>query len=430
MVKMWRMWSLLAAMLLGGWSAGAFAQAFGERVSILPNERIITFQANLTTQQRADVVREHGGTVTHDLRLINAVAARFPSDKSKNLDSILKARPEVTRVELDYRQKWIESSPQALSAVDLPSAGSVVRSMGLRDLLPGFGRRRPKVEPQTPWGVARVNAPKAWKTTKGGGVKVAVIDTGIDYTHPQLAPNVKGGWNFTTADTKAYKDDHGHGTHVSGTIAATVTRNVRNKEQAVWGIAPKANLYGVKVLDAGGSGTFADVIAGILWAAENKMDIANMSLGASRGTPALAEAVTAAVKSGLVIVAAAGNSGGAVGYPAAYPEMIAVSAIDSSDALARFSSRGPEVDFTAPGVSVPSTWLDGGYNTISGTSMACPHVVGLATLAISARRIHGEATVRDALKGAATPLPGLTPDEQGAGLVDAEKLVAKRRRGR
>ena len=176
------------------------------------------------------------------------------------------------------------------------------------------------------------------------------------------------------------------------------------------------------VLDADGNGGFSDVIAGIEWAASHGIKVANMSLGADEGSEALKRAVTAASKAGLTIVAAAGNSGSAVGFPASYPETIAVAASDIKDGVAEFSSRGPEVDFIAPGVDVKSVKMGGGYVELSGTSMATPHVAGLAALAV-ARGARTPAALRAALVAAATPLPKLTNELQGRGMINAAKLI-------
>ncbi|MEQ1919562.1 MAG: S8 family serine peptidase, partial [Elusimicrobiota bacterium] len=157
------------------------------------------------------------------------------------------------------------------------------------------------------------------------------------------------------------------------------------------------------------------------WAAKKGIKVANMSLGADEGSEALKRAITAASKAGLTIVAAAGNSGGPVGFPARYPEAIAVAASDIKDGVADFSSRGPEVDFIAPGVDVKSVKMEGGWEELSGTSMATPHVAGLAALAV-ARGASTPAAVRAMLKRAATPLPGLAATLQGMGMIDAGKL--------
>jgi subtilisin len=151
------------------------------------------------------------------------------------------------------------------------------------------------------------------------------------------------------------------------------------------------------------------------------MQVANLSLGSPMGSVFMRLAVDYAVSRGVTVVCAAGNSGGRVGYPAAYESAIAVSASDSGDKIAKFSSRGKEVDFIAPGVAVQSTIPGGGYDSYNGTSMATPHVAGLAALAV-ARGARGPAAVRAALTRAAGSI-GLSAKEQGRGLVDAARLV-------
>ena len=386
----------------------SFAQAPQPANSV---RKIVVFKRTVTPAGRIRVVVQSGGTVTHDLRLIHAVAVTYPAKQFQLAEFGLRANADIERIDEDFPQNWLGGLPASLEDVRLPNVGEFLLPHGIRPM-------QDATDPEQPWGILRVKAEAAWKVTRGAGVNVAVIDTGIDSGHPDLAANVKGGWNATNPQAPdAFIDDNGHGSHVSGTIAA-----VRNSTGVV-GVAPEASLWGVKVLDANGSGTFADVIAGIQWAAEHKMDVANMSLGASRGNQALADAVTNATKAGMTIVAAAGYSGGSVGFPAAYPECIAIAASDIRDGLAYFSSRGPEVALIAPGVDVKSTYMGGEYDTLSGTSMATPHVVGLAALAVAAKNVHGAAAIRKALVDAATPLPGLTVEQQGAGFVDASKLV-------
>jgi subtilisin len=248
----------------------------------------------------------------------------------------------------------------------------------------------------------------------GQGVKVAVIDTGIDFTHPDLKANFVACYNAMHSSVECM-DDNGHGSHVAGTIAGALDG------KGVAGVAPKASLYGVKVLDASGSGGLVGIIKGLIWAGNNGMQVANMSLGAPVGTIFMRAAVKYATLRGVIVVAAAGNNGGKVGCPACYGDTIAVSASDSFDRLASFSSRGSEVDFIAPGVDVKSSVPGGGYDSYNGTSMATPHVAGLAALAV-ARGAKGPDGVRKALQAAAKSI-GLKPTEQGAGLVDAAVLV-------
>ena len=286
--------------------------------------------------------------------------------------------------------------------------------------------------PELTWGVNRVHAPAAWavcardkvKTCEGAFVKVAVIDTGIFAEHSDLLGQVDGGYSAITKseNPKDYGDDNeiGHGTHVAGTIAA-----IRDNKGVV-GVAPSARLYSVKVLDKTGNGNMSDVVDGLVWATKNRMDVVNMSLGAPEGSDALRLAVRKASGSGVIIVAAAGNSGAAVSFPGAYDDVITVAASDFDDKLAPFSSRGPAVDFIAPGVDILSTRIGGGWLSLRGTSMACPHVAGLAAIAVAQgyRGLHGPDGVMAQLKKAASPLSGeMTMEMQGAGMIDAGKLA-------
>ncbi|MBI3671577.1 S8 family peptidase [Candidatus Azambacteria bacterium] len=231
----------------------------------------------------------------------------------------------------------------------------------------------PPVQPTQilPWGIDKVDAELSWSKSTGSGVKVAVLDTGIDLTHPDLAANIKGGFNTINPASSA-NDDNGHGTHVAGIIGAL------NNSIGVVGVAPNVSLYAVKALDKNGSGYLSDVIEGLDWAIANNMNIVNMSLGTNYDIPSFYDAIARASNAGIVLVAAAGNDGGAVDYPAAYPGVMAVSATDSSDAVTYWSSRGPEISLAAPGLNILSTWKGGGYATVSGTSMSSPHVAGSA----------------------------------------------------
>jgi subtilisin len=248
---------------------------------------------------------------------------------------------------------------------------------------------QPSVLAETiPAGVAQIKAPAAWGNSQGKGIRVGVVDTGIDFNHPDLKSNYVGGASFVPG-VPTPMDDAGHGTHCAGTIAAVING------AGVVGVAPRASLYAAKVLDKNGSGQFSWVIAGIDWCIQHNMHIVSMSLGAPSAPAALKTVCDAAWTKGLLLVAAAGNAqqqvpvppaASNVGFPAKYKNVIAVSAIDSANVIAAFSSRGPEVDITAPGVNVLSTIPGGGYGTMSGTSMACPHVSGAAALTWGAHR--------------------------------------------
>ncbi|HVA65959.1 MAG TPA: S8 family peptidase [Elusimicrobiota bacterium] len=339
------------------------------------------------------------------------------------LKSLAAASPSILSIEKDYRTKWIESEPISFETTPFPAQASL-SALGLRRLvLPADSNRdflAQEIRNRITWNVARVDAPAAWNYTQGDGVKVAVIDTGIDYTHPDLSMNVAGGYNAITGSglRAGYKDDNGHGTHVAGIIAADGERLV--------GVAPHAKLYAVKVLSADGSGDLSDVIKGVIWTANEHIPVANMSLGTDKPSEALEQAVEYAAFEGTVIVAAAGNaSGGPVSYPGAYPYAIAVAASDSNNKLAPFSSVGPQVAFIAPGQDILSAWLHGGYANISGTSMAAPHVTGLVALSLSQGYLGlgGPDGVLSQLQKAAHELPGVQANGEGHGFVDALKLV-------
>jgi subtilisin len=376
-------------------------------------QKIITFDKEYRPAVRA-AVKWLGGTVVREFKVIDAVVADLPSHVK---DASLYSIEGVRNVSEDTYQRWIEAAPASMQSVPLPALDQALRSM--RENSPALPE--PKADAadpaakELPWGVARVNAAAAWDYTAGQGVKVAVIDTGVDYTHPDLAPNYKGGYNAVDPAAQPM-DDQGHGTHVAGTIAA-----VRDNK-GVAGVAPSADLYAVKVLDKNGSGQYSWIVAGIEWAIEHRMDVINMSLGGGSGTEALRQVMIKAEEAGVTVVCAAGNDSGPVNYPAKYPQAIAVSASDSGDKIASFSSRGAEIAVIAPGVAINSARKGGGYTTMSGTSMACPHAAGLAVIAVGAGA-KGPAEVRAALTGASSKLPGLGPNEQGAGLVDAFKLV-------
>ena len=269
---------------------------------------------------------------------------------------------------------------------------------------------------QIPWGLTRINARLANAVTKGSGVKVCVIDTGVDKTHADLQANVVGGRNYVVAkgriDPAGYNDDNGHGSHVAGIIAAL------DNSIGTVGVAPEAKLYAVKALNSRGSGYLSDIADGVAQCVSVGSHVINMSLGATQD-PNLASplrtAVENAIAAGVVVVVAAGNEGENINMkiPAGYPSTIAVAATDSLDQFPSWSNFGlNNGDFSAPGVSIYSTWKSGGYNTISGTSMASPHMAGVVALKISSQSL-----------GYKTFDLGRSLSVQGDGLIDALATV-------
>lgn len=236
---------------------------------------------------------------------------------------------------------------------------------------------------EIPQGIEMIQAPKIWNQSKGKAIVVAILDTGCEITHPDLAGRIIGGKNFTDddkSDPEVYIDYNGHGTHVAGTIAA-ISNNI-----GVVGVAPEASLLIIKVLNKRGSGQYEWIINGINYAIEQKVDIISMSLGGPEDVPELHDAIKRAVAANILMVCAAGNEGDGdsrtdeFGYPGCYNEVISVGAIDLSRNSTDYTNSNNEVDLVAPGSEIVSTYLNGQYATLTGTSMATPHVTGALAL--------------------------------------------------
>jgi serine protease len=281
------------------------------------------------------------------------------------------------------------------------------------------------------WHMKRAGAESAWEYACGEGVTVSIVDTGIacyDAEGFMKGTDLAGtacvaGYNFVGKNEIA-ADDQGHGTHVAGTIAQTTNNGV-----GVAGLAHCAKLMPVKVLSSRGWGTMADVAEGIRWSADHGAQVINLSLGAPMKSKVVENAVNHAIKKGVVVVAAAGNSGRSVGWPAAYPGVIAVSATDKNDKIAWFSSRGPEIAIGAPGVGVTQqTICESGKNkceqwgVFNGTSMAAPHVAGAAALLVGQG-----VTDPDSVKSILQATAASQEDKNlfGAGILEAGKAVAR-----
>jgi major intracellular serine protease len=246
---------------------------------------------------------------------------------------------------------------------------------------------------ETPKGVRLIQAPAIWEeSNQGEGIVIAVIDTGVDTDHPDLKDQIIGGRNFTTdynGDPDIFEDNNGHGTHVSGTIAASLNKS------GVVGVAPKAKILSLKVLSGEGSGDYEWIINAINYAVEwrgpqnERVRVISMSLGGPEDVPELHKAIQNAVTNDVSIIVAAGNEGDdredtfEYAYPGSYNEVIQVGAVDSELNLAPFTNTNTEVDLVAPGVEVVSTYLDNKYASLSGTSMATPHVAGALALIIN-----------------------------------------------
>lgn len=229
-----------------------------------------------------------------------------------------------------------------------------------------------------PWGVGHIRAPEAWRSSTGNRIKIGIIDTGVDFSHPDLHRSVDGGINLIHRQLLPM-DDNGHGTHIAGTIAAA------SKAYGIMGVAPQSSLYAVKAFDRKGTAFVTDIIYGIDWCVRNRLDIINMSFGMKNHSHALEAAVNNAFKAGKIIVASSGNNGKSnrVDYPARFLQTISVGATTRASRIAPFSNRGTRIDIYAPGEKIYSTWLHGSYNELSGTSMATSHVSGVIALLLA-----------------------------------------------
>jgi len=359
-------------------------------VTAQPEEKIPVI-VGFKDKPNSDLIRSHGGDIKYEYQLIPAVACSLPQQA---IDSLRK-NSKVEYIEPDSEVYIIQET--------------------------------------LPWGIDRIDAELVHVYNKATGVKVSIIDTGIDYTHPDLDANYKGGYDFVNDDADP-KDDHGHGTHCAGIVAA------ENNGIGVVGVAPEAWIYAVKVLNRYGSGYLSDVIEGIQWSVNNGMQVVSMSLGTSTYSASLKDACDKAYAAGLVLVAAAGNSGDGnsatneYSYPAAYDSVIAVGATDKSDTAPSWSNSGPYLELAGPGVSIYSTLptysvtltKTYGYNygTLSGTSMACPHVAGTAALVMASDSTLINVGVRTRLRTTADDLGPVGWDTvYGYGLVDADEAA-------
>jgi subtilisin family serine protease len=278
------------------------------------------------------------------------------------------------------------------------------------------------------WNITAFDLPEAWSITQGEGVTVAVLDTGCDLDHPDLEENLLPGMNFVNKRKKP-NDDNQHGTHVTGIICAL------DNHIGMVGVAPRAKVLPVKVLDSKGNGNLLNVAKGIRWAVAQGADLICMSLGASRPIQQVRKALQFAEKRGVVAFVAAGNAGKTkqVYYPAAYPETIAIGSIDEDFDRSGFSNTGNKLDFMAPGGKIFSTVPDNWYAFLSGTSMAAPFACGVAALLLSYAKknngikLKGVGDYRRIFKDHTTPIKNRRHAGkrffEGFGIIDPRKFV-------
>ncbi|GAF12052.1 LOW QUALITY PROTEIN: protease [Bacillus sp. JCM 19045] len=225
------------------------------------------------------------------------------------------------------------------------------------------------------WNLEQIQVEDGWNLANGADVTIAIIDSGVDSNHIDLKDKLTNGYNAIT-DTEDYADGNGHGTHVAG-IAAAITNNV----EGIAGVSWQSNIMPIKVLDDNGEGSSYAVARGIYWAVDNGADVINMSLVDYYHSDVLYDAIEYAYEKDVVLIGASGNENtGDLMYPAAYPQVITVASVNEDQNRSFFSNYGDHVDVAAPGEHIPSTYVDDQYVMLSGTSMASPHVAGLAAL--------------------------------------------------
>lgn len=360
-----------------------FTTGYNHAASTDEKTLLVTFREKINEQ----LLTETEATVHHRYETIPTVALSIHSTQLKTLTQ----HPDIHSVENDHlvaievvgninhtntSEKLIENAHFSASE---PTGNNYLAA----DLTSTMTKPHEKQ-----WGLSRTNVNKAWDTNyRGNGIKIAIIDTGVDETHPDIS--IKDGVCFmTTSQTaceNAFLDDNGHGTHVAGIIAGA------NQEKGYFGVVPEATIYAVKAMDAKGNGNTSDVIRGIEWALEKNVDMINLSLSMENSSTALKLALENAYSQGVLIVAAAGNNGNRRGtgdtvmYPARHDSVIAVGATNRYDERSNFSATGQTVEVSAPGETIYSTYPmqlynfseEKGYIFYSGTSMAAPFVTGI-----------------------------------------------------
>jgi thermitase len=270
------------------------------------------------------------------------------------------------------------------------------------------------------WNLPVIGTEQGWTVTRGTEeIEIAIVDTGVDLDHPDLRNRIVKGYNVINEKTDP-DDDNGHGTHVAGIIASETDNN-----EGVAGMTWFSKIMPIKAMGAKGYGTTFDIAKGIVWAVDHGADVINLSLGNYQPSKVLEEAVRYAYQKNVVMVSAAGNDGSdQPTYPSAYPEVLSVAAVDYNGNRASFSNYGDYIDIAAPGVYIPSTYFNKQYAALSGTSMAAPHVAGLAALIKSANPDLKSSQVIRIIKNSAIDLGEQGKDiEYGNGLIDVNSAL-------
>lgn len=369
------------------------------KIEYMGNVPVIIGFKNVPGKSDIDFINSHGGIIKRRYKIIQAVSADVPKES-------------IAIITKSQNVEYVENDEKVFAHIPIGTCQEI------------------QVLKQTaPWGISRIGSRlvNAMGNT-GKGIKIGILDTGIDYNHEDLKGNYRGGYNFVGNNDNPM-DDNGHGTHVAGIVAA------EDNDVGVVGVAPQAYLYSVKVLAFDSTGSTSDIVSGLDWSVDNNMQIINMSLGSDKDSISVRRAIGNTYNAGILIVAAAGNSGNANGsgdnidYPSRYNGVVSVGATDINDNRARFSSTGHELELSAPGINILSTLNGNKYGTLSGTSMSSPHVAGVAALIKSTETGITNSRVRIRMQMTAQNMSKVTrgfsaKDWYGYGLVDAVRSAS------
>jgi subtilisin family serine protease len=429
------LFAVVAGVLALGGPASQAAPAKKPTTQTVPGDLLVGFQSGVSAAEQQQILN---GVGANEKKSWNKIHGSLAHLSSGNVNTA------IAELQQDPRVRYAE--PNHVITIDsLPNDPSFGNTWGLNNTGQTING-----SPGTP--DADIDAPEAWNVTTGSSnVIAAVIDTGVDWSHPDLASqiwinpgeNCSGcrndgvdndhngfvddwhGWDFANNDNNP-TDDHGHGTHVAGTIGAAGNNGV-----GVAGVNWNVKIMPVKFLNAQGSGTDANAVSAVLYAAQNGANVMNNSWADDVYSQALADAITVADQHNSLFVAAAGNNGtnndSSPTYPASYdiPNVVSVAATDNTDNRAYFSNIGRQsVDLGAPGVDIYSTWPGGGYQYLSGTSMATPHVTGAAALAKAAFPSGSAVGLKALLLGSVDPKPALATTTSSGGRLNIGNAVA------